>query len=73
MICCNITNGPICKGVVRDAFNLHRKFLLMEPIFTPETVVDLYQTTQYHIAEHSWERNVISSDWKEDTKFRSQL
>jgi len=58
--------------VVRNSFQLESKFLLMEPIFTSEKVEDFYQTTRYHITEYSWERTVISSDWKEDTKFRSQ-
>jgi len=73
MICCNITKGVTCTGVKRDSFHLESKFLLMEPIFTSETVADFYQTTRCHIKEYSWERNVILSDWKEDTKFRSQL
>jgi len=73
MIFCNITKGLTCTGVVGNSFQLESKFLLREPIFTSETLADFYQTTRYHITEYSWERNVIASDWKEDTKFRSQL
>jgi len=58
--------------VVRDSFQLESKVLLTEPIFTSEMAADFYQTTRYHITEYSWERTVISSDWEEDTKFRSQ-
>jgi hypothetical protein len=61
MICCNITKGFACTGIVKDSFHLESKFLLMEPIFTSETVADFYQTTRYHTTEYLWERNVMAS------------
>ena len=59
--------------VVTDSIHLQNKYLLMEPIFTSDMVADFYQTTLYHITEYSGERNVISSEWRVDTKFRSEL